>query len=750
MTAQLPDRIVIDGAEHVLLATPLDAFLAQVEGVPELVAPHTANWRGYLAQWRVVGDQLLLDDVRGWVGDGLEVGPDVVLPGVALPRPATWVHGSLRVGMGAVVRYVHGEFESRYEREMLLDVSGGVVTSRRELAATGAMGMAGPYRLDGPLFENRSGGGFALVIAASDLDGQPLVAKAPRPTGGGGGTELWIDTPSGRRPIHVPARAFVERAGELRVIPVGSAITTAVLRAEDEILTRDGGVLLPASLGMWEHEQSGSAVLVMERLEGVPPKTVNDVRAVFATVALAVERGTFDAHGDLKGEHVFIDEDGRLRICDPAPRFADPALRAFTSAYNPRGWVGPAADAVACASMLRYLRECPQAATAWAAELLDADQPPAWAGDHREALARLDAALANAETTSPTSFEMPSGPGWSSGPWVDDDLGLGALDGWQEPVTPGEKLAVLASIDRVVVAGVDVLAGLRVTISGTDVVPFDQDVAAVNGALASVVEPSVVQAIVYGADSTTWSVIRLWQWGERALASLVHPPGYDPRDIELRLPPGVSTQAVGSVLDRTWDAYIADATMRASSAFDGDTPWGSHLWRELLERGTATMTDLAWTAATLTAQLAFMRRDQYVDNRGGLAMVLDEVGATLVGGITAWQAIASAPVARPVRYRMRTLFDAGTDAMVWSSCDAVVDRWDFQVNHFDLPIPLSLAARIQGLVTRYDMAHPDVGDEHLAFGPDEYVEFTHSYNDVCDELARSLGSAYTIETRNQP
>lgn len=144
MTAQIPDRILIEGVEHDLLATPLGAFLAHFEGAPRLVAPHTGNHRGHLAQWRVAGNQLLLDDVRGWLEDGSEVGPDVVLPGVDLPLPATWVHGTLCVGMGPVVRYVHAGFESRYERELVLDVSGGRVTDRRELAAVGAMGMAGP------------------------------------------------------------------------------------------------------------------------------------------------------------------------------------------------------------------------------------------------------------------------------------------------------------------------------------------------------------------------------------------------------------------------------------------------------------------------------------------------------------------------------------------------------------------------------------------------------------------------------
>jgi hypothetical protein len=394
MTAQAPDVIVIDGLEHSLLATPLDQLLASLgDAVPALVAPSTANWRGYLARWRVEGDRLFLDDVQGWVGDGLEAGPGVVLPGVVLPAAATWVSGALRVGSGGVVRYVHAEFESRYERELLLDVSEGIVTGRRELALVGAMGMAGPYRLDEPLNGMLSGGGFGQLIAAADLDGRPLVAKAARPSGGGGGTEMWMDTPQGRRPVHVPAKAFHYRGDGWVVEAVNGAITAEVLRAEASILERDGGVLLPASLGLWEHDPSGTPVLVMERLEGTPPQHVHDVREVLAAVADAVDRGTFEAHGDLKHEHVFARAGERVRICDPAPRFENPTWHAYTAAYNPRGWPGPAADVVACATMVHYLADAPPSARDWARELLEADRPPEWALSHRAALGRLDAAL---------------------------------------------------------------------------------------------------------------------------------------------------------------------------------------------------------------------------------------------------------------------------------------------------------------------------------------------------------------------
>ena len=193
---------------------------------------------------------------------------------------------------------------------------------------------------------------------------------------------------------------------------MGPELTAAVLRREADILERDGGLLLPQSLGMWQHEPSGLEVLVMERLVGQPPATPADVVSVLSALAEAVERGTFEEHGDVKREHVFI-ADGKVRICDPAPRFDDPQLRGLTPAYNPRAFTGPAADVAACASLLRYL---PAAASTgypgwrWCASVLDEPVAPAWIHSHRAALAELRRDLAGPPAPLPPGWSVPSIP----------------------------------------------------------------------------------------------------------------------------------------------------------------------------------------------------------------------------------------------------------------------------------------------------------------------------------------------------
>jgi hypothetical protein len=86
--------------------------------------------------------------------------------------------------------------------------------------------------------------------------------------------------------------------------------------------------------------------------------------------------------------------------------------------------------------------------------------------------------------------------------------------------------------------------------------------------------------------------------------------------------------------------------------------------------------------------------------------------------------------------------------LVWSFDLAGVDRWDFPIDPFDLPIPVALAEQLDRLAARYDLAHPDYGDECVPYAPGEWEELTHAYDVACDELQRALGSAYSLVSRS--
>jgi hypothetical protein len=129
LTAQAPESLIIDGESWLLLATPLGSLLTH-----PVVAPHTALGRGYSGSWRLEGNDLYLDDVRGWIADAqhgaVEVGPDVLLRGWKLPAHATWLSGDLRIATGDQLVHVHSGFASEWEYEGTLHVERGVVTGR--------------------------------------------------------------------------------------------------------------------------------------------------------------------------------------------------------------------------------------------------------------------------------------------------------------------------------------------------------------------------------------------------------------------------------------------------------------------------------------------------------------------------------------------------------------------------------------------------------------------------------------------
>lgn len=141
-TAQIPDRILIDGQDYALQTNPLESWLAASEWKPpEEATISSANWRGYTASWEITEGQLVLRDVTiQVVADGSgDYAPQSILgdlfPSTAAPVVADWYSGALIVPDGQMTRYVHMGYGSSYERYQVLRIAGGRVVEHLKLSA---------------------------------------------------------------------------------------------------------------------------------------------------------------------------------------------------------------------------------------------------------------------------------------------------------------------------------------------------------------------------------------------------------------------------------------------------------------------------------------------------------------------------------------------------------------------------------------------------------------------------------------
>ena len=153
MTAQVANRIYINGSYRPLLSSPEQGFWQQLGSRPSFRRQSTDNWSGYISHWAVREEELYLTDIIGEVcrrdpQDGAESsswcavghfgdceGAKTVLSDIcAVPFggiPAVWDSGELRIPQGEVVEYVHAGWDSGYERDLVLKVAGGKIVSQK-------------------------------------------------------------------------------------------------------------------------------------------------------------------------------------------------------------------------------------------------------------------------------------------------------------------------------------------------------------------------------------------------------------------------------------------------------------------------------------------------------------------------------------------------------------------------------------------------------------------------------------------
>jgi hypothetical protein len=137
MAAQLPDFIFIDGNKMNLFSNPLEQFWPIFKKKRPTFRESLICKRGYIATWEIRGKDLVLTGLDGNVEERVMLFWKKVVRYTVqklFPRAgergvkATWFSGKIRIPQGKQILYVHRDYDSRFEKEMVISVERGAVT----------------------------------------------------------------------------------------------------------------------------------------------------------------------------------------------------------------------------------------------------------------------------------------------------------------------------------------------------------------------------------------------------------------------------------------------------------------------------------------------------------------------------------------------------------------------------------------------------------------------------------------------
>ena len=126
MTAQLAETLHYQNRQLAMCTTPLSQFQA-ISGGPHFQPGSTALWRGYRGCWEIIDDRLYLVKLNGTLSNGEQATLATVFPGFPDRVFAHWYTGVIRIPQGQLLEYVHAGYGSRYEQDLLLEFSHGVL-----------------------------------------------------------------------------------------------------------------------------------------------------------------------------------------------------------------------------------------------------------------------------------------------------------------------------------------------------------------------------------------------------------------------------------------------------------------------------------------------------------------------------------------------------------------------------------------------------------------------------------------------
>ena len=128
MTSQIQEILIYKEITVGMASEPLDSYLSLVYDKPPFIALHTANWRGYVGEWLIEDDQLFIIGLQGLIKGDVEINMNYLFPNSEKVF-AKWYSGTIRIPQGELLNYVHAGHESKYERDLYLELIKGKVVN---------------------------------------------------------------------------------------------------------------------------------------------------------------------------------------------------------------------------------------------------------------------------------------------------------------------------------------------------------------------------------------------------------------------------------------------------------------------------------------------------------------------------------------------------------------------------------------------------------------------------------------------
>lgn len=133
MTAQIAEKISIDGETLAMCTEPLADYFKLGGKQPKFAATCTGLWRGYVGRWELLDDRLYLVGLSGTLEDGTEANLASIFPEYPQRVFAHWYSGKVRLPQGRLLNYVHGGYASTYEGDLFIAFDRGVAVARNTI-----------------------------------------------------------------------------------------------------------------------------------------------------------------------------------------------------------------------------------------------------------------------------------------------------------------------------------------------------------------------------------------------------------------------------------------------------------------------------------------------------------------------------------------------------------------------------------------------------------------------------------------